>query len=577
MRLSALKVRGSGPFIITASRDPPALCPIMTSTIDTESQPSFKRVYSDLDEPAANAPPLGGQYALSQILPIIGALCLALFLSAFELSAVSTALPTIVHSIPGYRAQDFIWLGSAYSLAATAFLPLSGALAQVFGRRPVVLGSLALFTLGSALCGAAKVEAHILAGRAIQGVGGGGIHSMSYIVLADLVPLQKRGKYNAFIGLTWSFASVLGPVLGGLLAQKGAWRWLFYLNIPACAIVALLVIRYLNLKTPKESLLSNLRRLDFVGNLVVVGSTTACVLALAWAGSSFSWHSVQVLAPLCLGLIGLIAFFAYEAVYAKHPMVPSLLWSNRTSISGYIQTFVLQVTLLCLIYYLPVYFQACKLASPVKSGLDLFGLALTIAPVSIVVGLSVAKFRCYRPQIWVGWSIMILSMGLLSTVKETSDIWLSIGYTNILGAGIGTVYTTSVFPVLAPLPVSANAQALSLVMFLRLFGQVWGITIGGVILQNGLADLPAEVVAVLPPGGDIAYGSIAVLPTMPLVLQAEVRSLFASSLSTLWQVMAGLSGIGLLSSLMMKAVPMHTYTDEKWGVAEDEQSCIEKP
>ncbi|KAG7099929.1 hypothetical protein E1B28_001722 [Marasmius oreades] len=548
----------------------------MTSTIDSDSQPNLNLVRSTLDE-GAKSPPVGGQHVpLSQILPIIVALCLALFLSALELTAVSTALPTIVDSIPDYRSQDFIWMGSAYSLAATAFLPFTGALAQVFGRRPIVLVSLALFSIGSALCGSAKVEAQILAGRAIQGVGGGGILSLTNIVLADLVPLQKRGNYNAFLGLTWSIASILGPFFGGLLAQKGAWRWLFYLNIPLCAVVALLAIRYLNLRTPKESLLFKLRRLDFVGNFLVVGSTSACVLALTWAGASFSWSSVQVLVPLCLGLSGLIAFFAYEGVYAKDPMVPSLLWSNRTSVSGYIQTFVVQATLLCFIYYLPVYFQACKLSSPLKSGLDMFGLALSLAPISVLVGFTVAKFRCYRPQLWVGWSIMVLSMGLLSTVKETSHLWLSIGYTILVGAGMGTAYTATMFPVLAPLPVSANAQAVALGMFLRLFGQVWGITIGGAILQNGLAHLPAEVLAMHPPGGDIAYGTIAVLPELPLELQAEVRSLFAKSLSTLWQVMAGLSGIGLVSSLMMKAVPMHTYTDESWGVVEGEQSSVEK-
>lgn len=199
------------------------------------------------------------------------------------------------------------------------------------------------------------------------------------------------------------------------------------------------------------------------------------------------------------------------------------------------------------------------------SGLDMFGLALSLAPISVIVGFSVAKFRCYRPQLWVGWSIMAISMGLLSTVDETSHLWLSIGYCILIGAGIGTAYTATMFPVLAPLPVSVNANAVALAMFLRLFGQVWGVTIGGVILQNGLVNLPMEALEKLPANTDVAYGTIAILSTLSVDAQAQVQARFADALHTLWQVMAGLSTVGLVISLGMKSVPMHTYTDENWG------------
>ncbi|KAF8151940.1 iron permease [Mycena galopus ATCC 62051] len=516
------------------------------------------------------------QLRLAQILPIMVALCLALFLSALELTAVSTALPTIVASIHDYKSTDFIWVGSAYSLAATAFLPFFGALAQVFGRRPVILGSLCLFSVGSALCGASNSEAQFLGGRSIQGIGGGGIVALTNLILADLVPLHKRGNYNAFLGLTWSIASIVGPFLGGLLAERGAWRWLFYLNLPLCAIVTALILRFLNLRAPKESLAAKIKHLDFIGNFIVIGSTAACVLSLTQAGALYSWNSFHVLVPLCLGLVGIVIFFVYEARLAEDPMVPSFLWTNRTSISGYIQTFLVQAQLLCFVYYLPVYFQASKLASPMDSGLDMFGLALSLAPISVIVGFSVAIFRCYRPQLWVGWSIMVLSMGLLSTVTENSHLWLAIGYCILVGAGMGTAYTATMFPVLAPLPVSANAQAVALAMFLRLFGQVWGVTIGGAILQNGLARLSTEVVQQIS-GGDVAYGTIAVLPRLPVELQLEVRTLFASALATLWRVMAGISGVGLVASLMMRQVPMHTYTDENWGVAEERADTPQDP
>ncbi|THG93354.1 hypothetical protein EW026_g7860 [Hermanssonia centrifuga] len=260
------------------------------------------------------------------------AICVSLFLSALELTAVSTALPTIIHDLNG--KEDFVWIASAYGLASTALLPASGGLAEIFGRRTAMLIALGLFSLGSALCGAARNMGWLIAARTVQGAGGGGILSLSSIILSDLVTLKERGLYNGMIGMTWSCAASIGPLVGGALAQGGNWRWLFYLNLPVAGLASVLVLMCLKLRTPPGTLHEKLGRMDWIGNAIIMSSSSACVIALTWGGVKYPWTSPHILVPLILGLLGMCFFVFYEAQFAKEPLLPISLLSNRTSVSG---------------------------------------------------------------------------------------------------------------------------------------------------------------------------------------------------------------------------------------------------
>ncbi|KAF8160345.1 iron permease [Mycena galopus ATCC 62051] len=494
-------------------------------------------------------------------------------------TAVSTALPTIVQSIPDFPSEDFVWVGSAYALAATTFLPMSGSLAQIFGRRPVVIASLIMFAIGSAMCGAARSRNVFLAGRTVQGFGGGGILALTNIILADLVPLRERGVYNGLIGITWSVAAAIGPVIGGALAQASSWPWLFYLNLPICGFVLCLVLLFLNLPAPRTSLKEKMGQFDWIGIFLIVASSCSCVISLTWAGIIYPWSSIRILLPLILGLCGLGVFLAYEFHYAKYPIVSIQYLSNRTSLSGYAQTFIIQAILVSYISctdYMPIYFQACKGASPRGSGVDLFGLALTLSPLSIVGGISITVFKCYRPQLWFGWITTVLCTGLLLLLHSDSPRGLSIGLGVLAGAGMGTAYTGSFFPVLAPLGVESNAHAIALGVFLRAFAQVWGITICGTVLQNGLQrDLPPQFLQLFPSAHDLAYGAVTQVAKLAQPLQQEVKSAFAHSLRGVWLTLLVLSCVGLLSSLPMKALPLHTDLDSKWGIEPEQEMRME--
>ncbi|KZS99914.1 MFS general substrate transporter [Laetiporus sulphureus 93-53] len=489
-------------------------------------------------------------------------ICISLFLSALELTAVSTALPTIAHDL---QATDFVWAGSAYALSSTAFLPMSGNFAQIFGRRPALLTCLALFALGSGISGGATSMPKLIAGRTVQ--------SLSAIILSDLVTLRERGLYAGLFGLTWVIASVIGPIVGGSLAANGHWRWLFYLNLPIAGLAATFVLVFLRLPTPPGTFREKLRRVDWIGNMLIISSSTSVMIALTWGGVTAPWASYRVLVPLVLGLVGLAFFILYESIWAIEPLVnpcSSLLYrgmcsyftgANLTIIKPHKSQRVLVQ------HYFPVFWQGCKDASPIRSGVLGLGVA-SLAPASIFAGVGVNRTRRYRPQMWAGWCLIMIGLGLYTTLTAHVSEGRAVGFSVIVGVGIGFEYSTTIFPVQAPLSVTQNAHALTFLMFIRSFAGVWGVTIGSTVLQNELVRrLPSGFLANFPASASIAYSLIPEVPYLPSPLKQEVQAAFAESLNALWEVLLGVGGLGVMSSLLMKGLPLHGELDKDWAMS----------
>ncbi|KAG8901972.1 hypothetical protein FRC01_009698, partial [Tulasnella sp. 417] len=450
-------------------------------------------------------------------------------------------------------------------------------LAQIFGRRPIVIGSILFFALGSGLCGGASSMAMLIAGRTIQGIGGGGILATAEIVVADMVPLRQRGAYMGAFGAIWAIASAIGPPVGGAFSQS-SWRWLFYMNLPLAAVALVLVWVFLRLKVPQDDLRSKMRRMDWIGNLFVIAGTTLSVIALTWAGTKHPWSSYQILLPLILGLVLIVVFFVYEAKVAVEPVVPWELVNNRTSLFGYATTFLHGIVATCIIFYLPVYFQATMMQGPVKSGVSLFGSAFTITPGAIACGATVAIFNIYRPQNMAGWVIITVALGLFTLLKASTPKAQWVGFQIIEGIGLGILYAAPTFPVLAPLPTSENAHALAFFTFVRSYSQTWGVTIGATILQNELKTrLPKAFLDMFPSEGvEITYAAIPQIPGLPEPLRTEVREAFASSLRVIWLAMIGICAVGLLCVFGMKELKMHEVTDEDWGMEERKKRAADE-
>ncbi|ESK82646.1 mfs multidrug transporter [Moniliophthora roreri MCA 2997] len=502
---------------------------------------------------------------------IFTSLFLCIFLAALELTMVSTALPAIVADLKG---DDFLWVGTAYALASTAFLPFSGGIAETFGRRPAMLISLGLFTLGCALCGAARNMGWLIASRVVLGLGGGALLSLSHIILSDLVSLQERGTYYAVLGLAFAIGSSIGPLVGGAVAGAGQWRWLFYLNLPICGITIVMVILCLRLPTPPGSIKSKLHKMDWIGNFLVISSTTSVVIGLTWGGVVYPWSSARVLIPLILGLCGLVFFGIYEALWAANPILPISILSNISSVSGYIQTFIVHVCFFCLCYYLPVYYQACQDTSVIRSGANILALTFTSGSFLVITGVSVTLTQRYRPQIWLGWVLCLVGVGVYSINSPSTEMSQAIGLTILPGIGIAAVVASLVFPVLAPLDVTQNAYALAFYTFVRMFAGIWGITIGGTVLQNELEKrLSQEAKQAL--SGATASNLFAIIPQIRFLdepLKTELRFAFGGSLQVVWEVLTAILGLGFLASFLMPDVPIQNVRDEKWAMHDDDIS-----
>ncbi|TCD71946.1 hypothetical protein EIP91_000078 [Steccherinum ochraceum] len=493
------------------------------------------------------------------------AILVTTLLSALDLTAVSTALPTITADLGG--ADNFVWVGSAYGLSSSAILPLSGCLANIFGRKPIILIFIAFFALGSALAGAAQNMNMLIAARTIQGIGGGGILSLSDILMSDLVPLPERGIYEGIFALTWAFASGIGPPIGGAFAQKASWRWLFYLNLPLSGISFGLVVIFLKVRAPQGSIWEKLKRVDWIGNFIVIAGSTLAITGLTFAGIKFPWNSAQVLVPLIVGLVLIGVFILYEAKIPREPTIPWRVVNNPTVLSAYLATFTHGIGSIAVAYYLPVYFQACKGDDPIHSGIAMLPTALVIAPFAIVTGVSVNVLGKYRPANIVGWVLILVGFGVLSLLKLDSSTGQWVGYQIVVSAGLGFIYSSTIFPTLAPLPIEDAASALAFLAFVRAFAQTWGITIASTVLQNELkSKLPKDFTSLFPQGLEIAYAAIPVIGTLSEPLRTDVRVAFAQSLSIVWKCMIGISGLGLISLTFLKEVKMASNMDDRFAL-----------
>ncbi|KAF7313378.1 MFS domain-containing protein [Mycena chlorophos] len=534
-----------------------------------------------LTEPPANlgdahyAPVAAGKKSRAFYLSFL-AICTTTFLSAIDLTAVATALPTIAHALNDTKGE-FTWVGTAYALASTTFILLGGSLADAFGRRPVVLLSISLFAIGSALSGASQNMNMLVAARTVQGMGGGGILSLTEILIGDLVPLAERGVYQGMVGLTWAFAASIGPPIGGALANVNdkAWRWLFFLNLPICGLAMLLVFFFLRVRTPPGTISEKLGRVDWIGNFLVICGAGLAIVGLAWAGIRYPWNSAQTLAPLIIGFVILFFFGVYEYYVPKYPAIPLDVIGNRTSLGGLLVTAVHGMASISTVYYLPVYFQAALGASPIRSAVESLSQAAFISPAAMMGGTSVRIFGKYKPPTFVAWCVVLIGFGLFTTFDAHTPTRNWVGFQIVIALGMGALYPLPTFPILAPLDPRRSGSALALFVFTRSFFQSWGITISSTILQNKLEkNLPQAFVDQFPKGFEIAYLAIPEIRAMPASdpLKGEIQAAFATSLKAVWQTWLGICGIGLFATLLMKEIPLHRVGDATYALEEKKKA-----
>ncbi|GAD96995.1 MFS transporter, putative [Paecilomyces variotii No. 5] len=477
-------------------------------------------------------------------------------MAALDGTSISVALPIIAERLHGTAIEAF-WAGTSFLLCSTVFQPSFASFSNIFGRKPLILTSILFFFVGAVIAGVAKNFVYMLVGRSLQGVGGGGIIALSEIIVTDIVPLRLRGNYFGILSAMWSIGSVTGPILGGGFAENVTWRWIFYINFPFIGIGVVLVLLFLKLNFIPSSLAEKLRRVDYVGTVLFIGSTASFLIPLSWGGVMYDWDSWRTLVPLIIGAVGLITFGAYEYYIAADPIIPPTIFQNRTAVVSFAGAVLQGLVLWCALYYLPLYYEAVKEYSPIVSGIALFPETFTVAPSAMITGVLITWSGRYRWAIWLGWAIATIGMGILCIVDVNTSIpgWIFLNL--VPGLGLGILFPSIGFAVQASATPKNLSIAVAMFSFFRAFGQAIGVAIGGVVFQNQMHDNLLGYPALAPLADAYskdAAGLVQVIKQMPDgANKSDLKQAYTDSLRIVWAVSCAICGVaGLLSMLTQK-------------------------
>ncbi|WP_395360387.1 DHA2 family efflux MFS transporter permease subunit [Streptomyces sp. YH02] len=468
-------------------------------------------------ELGGGAPAPGAGQSHRAVLVAIGALLLGMLLAALDQTIVSTALPTIVSELGGM--EHLSWVVTAYMLASTAATPLWGKLGDQYGRKKLFQAAIVLFLIGSALCGIAQNMPQLIAFRAVQGLGGGGLMVLSMAIVGDLVSPRERGKYQGLFGAVFGATSVLGPLLGGVFTEQLSWRWVFYINLPI-GIVALFVIAAV-LHIPVRS---TRHTIDYLGTFLIASVATCLVLVASLGGTTWAWGSAQIIGLAVLGAVLLVWFVQVER-RAAEPVLPLKLFRIRTFSLVAVISFVVGFAMFGAMTYLPTFLQVVQGVTPTMSGVHMLPMVAGMLITSTASGQIVSRTGRWKVFPIAGTAVTCLGLLLLNELTETSSTWEMSVYFFVFGAGLGLVMQVLVLVVQNAVPYEDLGVATSGATFFRSIGASFGVAVFGTIftsrLTHKLDDVFAAAGPEVPPG--IGPEQVAADPRTVAELPADLR------------------------------------------------------
>ncbi len=493
---------------------------------------------------------------------IFSALMLVLFLAALDQTIVSTALPTITSDLGGLN--ELSWVVTAYLLASTASTPLWGKLSDMYGRKSTLQVSIVIFLVGSAMAGASQNMWELIATRAIQGLGGGGLMVLVMAVVADLVSPRERGRYTGLFGAVFGVSSILGPLLGGFFTEHLSWRWIFYINIPIGIAAIFILGAVLHLPVHHEK-----KKIDWVGAGLLVASVTSLLLVTVWGGTQYAWGSSTILGLIAFGLITGV-LFVWNELRVDEPIVPMRLFKNEvftvTSFVGFVVGFAMFGT----IVYLSIYMQVVRGLSPTAACLQLLPLMLGMLVFSIVSGRLISRWGRYKGFPIAGTALATLGLYMMSHLGISSPYWYIALSALILGAGLGNVMQVLVLAVQNSVKVNEIGVATSGSTFFRSIGGSFGTAVFGAILTHKLAH---EIARLLPPNVHLPSGgvtqSIGAIQSLPPALQELVKQAFANAVDFTFLVAVPIMGVAFIATFFIKEHPLRTNSGMDMKRSED--------
>ena len=477
---------------------------------------------------------------------IFGALLLVLFLASLDQTIVATALPTIVGDLGGLAHLP--WVVTSYLLAIIVMAPIYGKLGDLYGRKRILQAAIAVFLVASILCGLSETMPELIAFRALQGIGGGGLIVLSLAVVGDLVPPRERSRYQAFFGVVLAVSSILGPLLGGVFVERLSWHWIFFVNLPMGALAFVVIGVAFSMPVRKVR-----RKIDYPGAVTLAACLAATVSLISFGGSTYAWTSVPILSMIVIAALSLVMFLFVE-VRMPEPILPLKLFRNRIFTVSIAIGFTVMFTLFGFTTYLPLYLQIVKGESPTRSGLLLTPMMLGMVMTSLASGQLITRFGRYKIFPIIGTFVIataaypLSKLGPHSSEVETALCVLGLGF------GLGGVQYVLILVIQNAVEYEHLGVATACSSLFRHIGGAVGVAVLGAIFANSFA---RELALRMPHGGSIPDSvTPAVVEHLRPSEQTAYVEAFATSLRPVFLLATGVAFSAFLLSWLLREIPL---------------------
>ncbi len=488
--------------------------------------------------------------ASRDVLIAYGGIMLTILLAALDQTIVATALPQIVGDLEGF--EQLSWIITAYLIASTVTVPVYGKLSDLFGRRPLFVVAIGIFVAGSVLCGLAQTMGQLIAFRALQGVGAGGLIPLSLAAVADLFPPRERGRYQGYIGATWATAAIAGPLVGGTLTDTASWRWIFLVNLPLGLLALVVVVRTMPAPGARGT-----ARIDYAAAALLTSAVTLVLLAVAWGGAEHPWLSAPVLGAAGAGAALGVAFVR-RSRRAPEPLLPLDLLRGRVFAVCTSATFVVGAVLFAVTVYVPVFMQGVLGGTATASGLALIPLSVGWVGTSVVAGQIVARTGRYRAFPIVGGVLVVVGTVLLAGIDAgTSQGEISRNLL-IVGAGMGMTFQTYIVAAQNAVPAAQVGTATAAIQFFRSMGASLAVAALGAVLTGRVVAALADRVG--PAAGRVDLDRLLQGDTASAgALAPDATAALASGLQGVFLAVVPFAVCGALLAFALEERPLATH------------------
>jgi EmrB/QacA subfamily drug resistance transporter len=476
--------------------------------------------------------------------PIMASLIFALVPLQVDALVTATASPTIAGDLGGF--DRIAWIATAYLLTMAIGTVLAGRLGDMFGRKRMLLLATSVFFVGSFLAGVSGSMTEFIAARAVQGLGAGMTFTTLLAVIADVVPSDRRARYQGMLGAIAPFTMILGPWVGGIITDHLGWRWIFFLNLPLVAVSILGAAVLLRLPVGRRG-----GRVDYAGLVAVSTASTGIVLALTWGGHQYTWGSWQVLGAVALCLTSFACLVVVER-RAKQPIFPPDLFNNRSVLISFVVLFLaMGAVMASATNFLPLFLQLVQGRSASSSGLLLLPMLLPVITVSLLAGYWVTTAARFRPVMIAGTAVLATGCALLATMGPDTTAWVTATYMVLVGVGIGLLFQTPLVLVQNNAPAQEVGAATGAASFLRMIGSAIGVGALGSLFTGTIVAYLSDHAAIGTTGLNISSLTPGQLGQLPTAARTLISSAVTSGNSALFWVAAGAAVLALLAALTL--------------------------